>query len=203
MNNNGILVVFSGPSGSGKGTVLAAYLAEHPEAAFSVSATTRQPRPGEVDGVNYHFVTRQRFEELLREGEILEHTQYNGNYYGSPAGPIREALASHRDVVLEIEVDGAMQIRRRFPEAVLIFVVPPSFRVLRERLTGRGTETPEQISGRLAAARRELAEAPKYDYLLVNDRLEDAVRQLGEIIRSAKSVPGRQQELLRSFLEES
>lgn len=203
MNNDGILVVFSGPSGSGKGTVLAEYLGSHPEAAFSVSATTRQPRPGEVDGVNYHFVTRRRFEEMIRDGEVLEYTQYNGNYYGSPAGPIRRELAAGRDVVLEIEVDGAMQVRQRFPEAVLIFVVPPSFRELRDRLTGRGTETPEQIAGRLAAAQRELGEAAKYDYLLINDKVEDAARQLGEIIRAAKCVPARHRELLQSFLEES
>ena len=179
MNKSGVLVVFSGPSGSGKGTVLAEYFKAHPEAAFSVSATTRAPRPGEVDGVNYHFVTRERFEEMIRAGEVLEHTQYNGNYYGSPAGPIRQELAAGRDVVLEIEVEGAMQVRQRFPEAVLIFVAPPSYRELEARLTGRGTESPEQIAGRLAAARREMAMAPRYDYLLVNDRVEDAARRLG------------------------
>ena len=161
MNKSGVLVVFSGPSGSGKGTVLAEYFKAHPEAAFSVSATTRAPRPGEVDGVNYHFVTRERFEEMIRAGEVLEHTQYNGNYYGSPAGPIRQELAAGRDVVLEIEVEGAMQVRQRFPEAVLIFVAPPSYRELEARLTGRGTESPEQIAGRLAAARREMAMAPR------------------------------------------
>ena len=127
MNSSGVLVVFSGPSGSGKGTVLAQYFAAHPEAAFSVSATTRAPRPGEVDGVNYHFVSRERFEEMISQGEVLEYTQYGGNYYGSPAGPIREALEQGRDVVLEIEVEGAMQVRERFPEALLVFVLPPSF----------------------------------------------------------------------------
>ena len=157
MNSSGVLVVFSGPSGSGKGTVLAQYFAAHPEAAFSVSATTRAPRPGEVDGVNYHFVSRERFEEMISQGEVLEYTQYGGNYYGSPAGPIREALEQGRDVVLEIEVEGAMQVRERFPEALLVFVLPPSFQELERRLTSRGTETPEQIGGRLAAARRRLS----------------------------------------------
>lgn len=203
MNKSGVLVVFSGPSGSGKGTVLAEYFKAHPEAAFSVSATTRAPRPGEVDGVNYHFVTRERFEEMIRAGEVLEHTRYNGNYYGSPAGPIRQELAAGRDVVLEIEVEGAMQVRQRFPEAVLIFVAPPSYQELEARLTGRGTESPEQIAGRLAAARREIAMAPRYDYLLVNDRVEDAARRLGEIIAAAKCAPGRQQEFLRQFDEEN
>ena len=183
MNKSGVLVVFSGPSGSGKGTVLAEYFKAHPEAAFSVSATTRAPRPGEVDGVNYHFVTRERFEEMIRAGEVLEHTRYNGNYYGSPAGPIRQELAAGRDV--------------------LIFVAPPSYRELEARLTGRGTESPEQIAGRLAAARREMAMAPRYDYLLVNDRVEDAARRLGEIIAAAKCAPGRQQEFLRQFDEEN
>lgn len=200
MNNSGILVVFSGPSGSGKGTVLARYFAAHPEAAFSVSATTRAPRPGEADGVNYHFVSRERFEEMIAQGEVLEYTQYNGNYYGSPAGPIREALEKGRDVVLEIEVEGAMQVRERFPEALLVFVLPPSFGELERRLTGRGTETPEQIAGRLAAARREIALAPRYDYLLVNDRVEEAAQKLGEIIAAAKCTPPRNRELLEGFL---
>ncbi|MCI8908466.1 MAG: guanylate kinase [Angelakisella sp.] len=200
MNSSGVLVVFSGPSGSGKGTVLAQYFAAHPEAAFSVSATTRAPRPGEVDGVNYHFVSRERFEEMISQGEVLEYTQYGGNYYGSPAGPIREALEQGRDVVLEIEVEGAMQVRERFPEALLVFVLPPSFQELERRLTSRGTETPEQIGGRLAAARRELALAPRYDYLLVNGQVEQAARQLGEIIAAAKCVPARNRELLEHFL---
>ncbi len=200
MNDSGILVVFSGPSGSGKGTVLARYFAAHPEAAFSVSATTRAPRPGEADGVNYHFVSRERFEEMIAQGEVLEYTQYNGNYYGSPAGPIREALEKGRDVVLEIEVEGAMQVRERFPEALLVFVLPPSFGELERRLTGRGTETPEQIAGRLAAARREIALAPRYDYLLVNDRVEEAAQKLGEIIGAAKCTPARNRELLEGFL---
>lgn len=201
-NHKGVLIVFSGPSGSGKGTVLAEYFKGHPEAAFSVSATTRSPRPGEVDGVNYHFVTRERFEEMIREGEVLEHTQYNGNYYGSPAGPIRRELEAGRDVVLEIEVEGAMQVREKFPEAVLIFVLPPSFGELERRLKGRGTETAEQIAGRLSAAQRELALAPQYDYLLVNDRVEEAAARLGEIIRAAKCAPARSAALLEDFLRE-
>ena len=131
-----------------------------------------------ADVVNYWFVTRERFEEMIAKGEVLEHTQYNGNYYGSPAGPIREELAKGRDVVLEIEVEGAMQVREKFPEAVLVFVLPPSFRELECRLTGRGTETPEQIAGRLAAAR------------------------LGEIIRAAKCTPIRNESLLQQFLSE-
>lgn len=201
-NNRGALIVFSGPSGSGKGTVLGEYFKSHPEAAFSVSATTRKPRPGEIDGTSYHFVSRERFEEMIREGEVLEYTQYNGNYYGSPAGPIRKELEAGRDVVLEIEVDGAMQVRERFPEALLIFVLPPSFGELERRLTGRGTETPEEIAGRLAAARRELRQAHQYDYLLINDQVEEAAARLGEIIRAAKCTPARNELLLQEFSEE-
>ena len=201
-NNRGALIVFSGPSGSGKGTVLGEYFKSHPEAAFSVSATTRKPRPGEIDGTSYQFVSRERFEEMIREGEVLEYTQYNGNYYGSPAGPIRKELEAGRDVVLEIEVDGAMQVRERFPEALLIFVLPPSFGELERRLTGRGTETPEEIAGRLAAARRELRQAHRYDYLLINDQVEEAAARLGEIIRAAKCTPARNELLLQEFSEE-
>ena len=194
--------IICGPSGVGKGTVVARLLASDPTLYFSVSATTRAPRPGEVDGVNYHFVTRERFEEMIRAGEVLEHTRYNGNYYGSPAGPIRQELAAGRDVVLEIEVEGAMQVRQRFPEAVLIFVAPPSYRELEARLTGRGTESPEQIAGRLAAARREMAMAPRYDYILVNDDVAGAAGRLAGLIQAGKWVPARCGELLRGFLEE-
>ena len=133
---------------------------------------------------------------------MLEYTQYNGNYYGSPAGPIRKELEAGRDVVLEIEVDGAMQVRERFPEALLIFVLPPSFGELERRLTGRGTETPEEIAGRLAAARRELRQAHRYDYLLINDQVEEAAARLGEIIRAAKCTPARNELLLQEFSEE-
>lgn len=202
MNHKGALVVFSGPSGSGKGTVLAEYLKDHPEAAFSVSATTRQPRPGEVDGVNYHFVSRERFEEMIAQGEVLEHTRYNGNYYGSPAGPIRKELEAGRDVILEIEVDGAMQVRERFPEALLIFVMPPSYAELERRLTGRGTESPEEIRGRLSAARQEITQAPKYDYILVNDDVAEAARRLAELIRSGKCAPVRCGGVIAEFLGE-
>ena len=186
MNRNGTLVVFSGPSGSGKGTVLGEYLKSHPEAAFSVSATTRRPRPGEADGVNYWFVTRERFEEMIAKGEVLEHTQYNGNYYGSPAGPIREELAKGRDVVLEIEVQGGAQIKKLCPDCVSIFILPPSMEVLEKRLRGRGTEADKVVQSRLEAAKREIPCAREYDYIVYNDRLEDAVADVQAILRAEK-----------------
>ena len=198
----GILVVFSGPSGSGKGTVLAEYLKAHQSAAFSVSATTRKPRPGETDGVDYHFVSRERFLEMIDAGEVLEYTQYNGNYYGTPVGPIRRQLEGGRDVILEIEVDGAMQVRQKFPEALLIFVLPPSFSELERRLTGRGTESREEIEGRLAAARREIGEARRYDYLLVNDDIAETAKRLSGLIEAGRCAPVRCGEILKDFLEE-
>lgn len=202
MDEKGVLVVFSGPSGSGKGTLLAQYLKAHREAAFSVSATTRRPRPGEVDGKDYHFVSRERFLEMIDTGEVLEYTQYNGNYYGSPAGPIRQQLEAGRDVILEIEVDGAMQVREKFPQALLIFVLPPSFAELERRLTGRGTESEEEIQGRLAAARREIREAPRYDFLLVNDDVEEAARRLSALIEAGRYSPVRCGEILEEFVGE-
>ena len=196
MNKRGVLVVFSGPSGAGKGTVLAEYFRTSPDTVYSVSATTRRPRPGEQDGVDYHFVTREAFEEMIREGEVIEYTQY----YGSPAGPIRKELAAGRDVILEIEVKGAKQVREKFPEALSIFVMPPSFAELRRRLVGRATETDEEIRGRLETARKEVAMATEYDYIVVNDEVERAARRLGDIIRAAKCAKKFNQELIAEIL---
>ena len=149
---HGILVVFSGPSGAGKGTILKRYFEDDPPAVLSVSATTRAPRPGEVDGVHYHFISRAEFEQLIANDGVLEYNIYNGNYYGSPRGPIEEELSKGHDVILEIETNGAGHIRRMFPSALSIFVVPPSFEELKKRLIGRGTESPEEISARLEKA---------------------------------------------------
>ena len=179
---HGILVVFSGPSGAGKGTILKRYFEDDPPAVLSVSATTRAPRPGEVDGVHYHFISRAEFEQLIANDGVLEYNIYNGNYYGSPRGPIEEELSKGHDVILEIETNGAGHIRRMFPSALSIFVVPPSFEELKKRLIGRGTESPEEISARLA----EIEMALDYDYIVVNDEVETAARRLAEIIRSAR-----------------
>ncbi len=183
---HGILVVFSGPSGAGKGTILKRYFEDYPPAVLSVSATTRAPRPGEVDGVHYHFVTREKFEEMIEHNEVLEYNIYNGNYYGSPRGPIEEELSRGHDVILEIETNGAGHIREMYPSALSIFVMPPSFEDLKERLTSRGTESPEEIEKRLKRGREEMAMALDYDYIVVNDQVDTAARRLSEIIRSAR-----------------
>ena len=179
---HGILVVFSGPSGAGKGTILKRYFEDDPPAVLSVSATTRAPRPGEVDGVHYHFISRAEFEQLIANDGVLEYNIYNGNYYGSPRGPIEEELSKGHDVILEIETNGAGHI----PSALSIFVVPPSFEELKKRLIGRGTESPEEISARLEKGRAEIEMALDYDYIVVNDEVETAARRLAEIIRSAR-----------------
>lgn len=185
MNRAGNLIVYSGPSGVGKGTILAPYLCANPHAMLSVSVTTRSPRPGETDGVEYCFVSRERFEEMIANDGLLEYAQYSGNYYGTPRAQVEERLAQGYDVVLEIEVQGATQIRKSFPEAVFVFVLPPSFETLEQRLAGRGTEPPEVVETRLRAAREELACAKDYDYVLVNDNAEDARNQLAAIIMAA------------------
>ncbi len=186
MNKKGMLIVYSGPSGVGKGTLMAPYLKAHPEAVLSVSMTTRAPRPGETDGVAYYFVTRERFEQEIAQNGLLEYAQYSGNYYGTPRAMVEERIAQGQDVVLEIEVQGAMKIKKTFPDAVFIFVLPPSFEVLEQRLTGRGTEPPEVVAKRLAAAKAELHSASLYDYIIVNDEVGRAGARLEAVICAAK-----------------
>lgn len=167
----GLLIVLSGPAGSGKGTVLK-HIFENPasgeEFVYSVSATTRAPRPGEVDGVNYHYLTREAFEARIARGELLEYTEYCGNYYGTLLRETEAVLQSGRNLVLEIEVEGAMNVKRRYPDAVAIMMLPPSFAVQEARLRGRGTETEEKILARLEQTKQELKEVGSYDYVIYN-----------------------------------
>ncbi len=197
----GQLIVFSGPSGVGKGTILAQYMQGRQDICYSVSATTRQPRPGEVDGQQYFFLTRQRFEELIEAGQMLEHAQYNGNYYGTPRQFVEEKLAAGVDVVLEIEVQGAAKVRAACPEALLIFVLPPSYAELRSRLTGRGTEDAATVQKRLDAALGEMRQAGSYDYVIVNDDLNRAVEDLSAVVQAARCSVKFQKNLIDEVLK--
>ena len=196
----GLLIVFSGPSGAGKGTVLAEFWKNNENVKYSVSATTRKPRPGEVDGVHYHFVSREAFEEMIAKDEIVEYTEYNGNYYGSPAAPIRKLNEEGFDVLLEIEVDGARQVKEKFPDALSIFILPPSFEELARRLTGRNTETEEEIARRLDTAKKEIALAYEYDYVIVNDEVEKAAEKLSAVITAAKFSKKFNREIIEEVL---
>ena len=176
------LHVISGPSGVGKGSVLAAVRRRHPDVWLSVSATTRPPRPGETDGVEYHFVSPERFAAMVERGELLEWATYAGNSYGTPAEPVRRCLAAGRPALLEIELQGARQVREALPEAVQVFIAPPSLEALRARLVGRGSDAPEHVEERLRTAERELAAREEFPHVIVNDRLEEAVDELANLV---------------------
>ncbi len=188
MSDAGLLIVLSGFSGSGKGTIMKELLSRYPEEyALSISATTRSPRQGEVDGREYFFRTKEEFQQMIRENALLEYAQYVENYYGTPKAYVEEQLANRKNVILEIEIQGALKIKEQFPETLLLFVTPPSAPVLKERLTGRGTETEEVIHSRLTRAVEEADGCEVYDYLIVNDRLEESVEEVHQIIRSERS----------------
>ena len=182
MMQKGVLAVVSGFSGAGKGTLMKALLRDHESYALSISATTRQPREGEVDGREYFFLTREKFEQMIAEDAFIEYAQYVGNYYGTPKKYVEDCLSAGKDVILEIEVQGAMNVKKLFPDAVTIFVAPPSAAELKKRLEGRGTETQEVIAGRMKRAQEEADLMDFYDYLLINDDLEESTRELHELI---------------------
>jgi guanylate kinase len=179
------LTVLTGPSGVGKGTVVAEVRRRHPHVWVSVSCTTRRPRPGERDGVEYHFVTREQFAEMVAAGELLEHAEFAGNMYGTPRAPVLERLAAGLPALLEIELQGARQVRTSMPEALLVFLAPPSWEELERRLVGRGTEPSEVIEARLAQARVELAAAGEFDVTVVNDDVARAADELVGLLEDA------------------
>lgn len=198
--SKGTLFIVSGPSGCGKGTVLAEILKQD-NVYYSVSATTRAPRPGEINGVNYHFLSKDEFEKLIENGGMLEYANYCGNYYGTPKKPVEDMLAEGKNVILEIEVQGALKVMEKCPEAVSVFILPPSLKELRRRLHKRGTETEEVIEKRIGEAAGEIRKAINYDYVMINGELEIAVSDLLSIINSQKLKKENSEYLIDEVLE--
>ena len=195
----GLLFIISGFSGAGKGTITRRFIDEHEDVKLSISNTTRPPRPGEVDGVHYNFITKEAFEELISAGGLIEYTCYQDNYYGTPKQFVYDNMELGNDVILEIEVDGCHKVKKIFPEAVTIFVVPPSARELEERLKTRGTDTDEKIRKRLKRAVEEAEFVEDYDYLLLNDDLSDAIGELEGIMACEHMRPGRKKKFIEGF----
>ena len=200
MSSKGLLIVVSGPAGSGKCTVLSHILRE-PQFVYSVSATTRAPRPGEQNGVNYHFLTREEFERRIADGAMLEHTEYCGNYYGTPKKEAEEVLESGRNLVLEIEVEGAANVKARYPDAVTIMLLPPSYAEQEKRLRGRGTETEDRILARLERTRAELTMTDAYDYIVYNldGGIEDCADDIRAIVRAEKCARARRGDVAADY----
>lgn len=198
--NKGLLIVVSGPSGCGKGTILKEILKDD-NFYYSVSATTRLPREGEIDGVNYHFLKRNEFEQLIETNGVLEYATYCDEYYGTPKKIVMDMLDSGKDVILEIEVQGAMKIKNSFPEAAFIFILPPSVNELRRRLNKRGTETEEKIAKRVAKSVEEIKQSFQYDYVIVNGELEKAVNEMKSVILAEKCAVKRAKNIIDEVLE--
>ena len=186
MNKKGVLLVVSGFAGSGKGTIMKELLAKYDNYALSISATTRAPRPGEAEGVHYFFKTHEEFEKMIENDELLEHAQYVGNYYGTPKAYVEKQLDAGKDVILEIDVQGGLNVRRVYPDAMLIFVLPPDVKEIKRRLEKRGTESEEVIKKRMERGRDEAEIITQYDYLMVNDDLDECVKRLHYTVQSAR-----------------
>ena len=201
--SKGVLAVVSGFSGAGKGTVMKRLMESHDNYALSVSVTTREPREGEADGREYFFRTNEEVEEMIRRDQLLEHAKYVDHYYGTPRKYVEDMLAEGKDVILEIGIQGALQIKEKLPEAVLVFITPPSMEELKKRLTGRGSEEPEVIASRLSRASEEAEGIEKYDYILVNDRIDDCAETLHRIISSEHLRTQRNIEFINRIQEES
>lgn len=185
--NKGTLFVVSGPAGAGKGTICKEFMAKNKSAFLSVSATTRSPRPGEEHGKSYYFVSKEEFETMIANDGLLEYATFCDNYYGTPKAAVEQRLENGDDIILEIEVQGAMQIKKKLPHAVLVFIIPPTFEILRQRLIDRGTETPDVVEKRLTRAKEELLLVDNYDYIVVNDTIEQATEDFCNIAKAEKN----------------
>ena len=202
MNHKGLLVVVSGFSGVGKGTLVKKLVTECDNYALSVSMTTRKPREGEIDGVSYFFVDHDTFEQTIAQDGLVEYASYVGNYYGTPKAYVEEQLEAGKDVILEIEIQGAMKIKEQFPESLLLFVTPPSAEELQKRLVGRGTETADVIAQRLSRAYEESEGMDAYDYIVVNDDLDVCAAEVQKFVEAAKNEPSRRREFIKEIREE-
>lgn len=202
-NKSGTVFVVSGPSGTGKGTIMQEYFKRYPDdnSFLSISATSRAPRPGDVEGVTYYFKTREEFEYLIANDGLAEWTEFCGNYYGTPKKPVNDMIAQGKNVILEIEVDGGAQVKASFDDAIGIFVLPPSFAILRKRLTDRNTESAEVIDKRIARAYEEVKLIDNYDYILINDVLDDAVETFRSIIIGESQKIKRNKNLIKEVCE--
>lgn len=199
MNKGGVFIV-SGPSGSGKDTVLAELFRNKPDLLFSISSITRAMRPGEREGEKYNFISREKFEDMIKNDELLEHNIFVENYYGTPRAPVEKAVNEGKDIIIEVDVNGAAQIRQKLPEAVSIFIMPPSFAELKRRLIGRGTESEELIEKRLNSALGEIKRAKEYDYIIVNDSITAAADDIMSVILSSSFKTDRQKNIIDEVL---
>lgn len=202
MEQKGILIVISGFSGAGKGTLVKELLRKYDDYALSISMTTRMPRPGEREGVEYFFTDTAHFEEAIRQNGLIEYASYCGNYYGTPRTYVEEQLEAGRNVILEIEIQGALKVKERFPSSLLIFLTPPNVDELKRRLEGRGTEDARVIGERLARAVEESEGIEAYDYIVVNDKLEECVEEVRYLVDAARRAPVRREEFIREIREE-
>ena len=202
MNKKGILIVLSGYSGVGKGTVVKRLLSDYDNYVLSISATTRKPREGEEEGISYFFKSKEDFEQMIKDDAFVEHARYVDNYYGTPKAYVQEQLDAGKDVILEIEIQGALKVKEKYPDALMLFLVPPDARTLKERLIGRGTETAEVIHDRLKRAAQEAQEMGSYEYIIVNDDLDTCVKQVHALIQSAHCKKSHNTEFIKELQQD-